>query len=233
MDWNAAIENNREALKRVLAALVAMMAMADGSAAKTLPRHLYRSVLRLLRPAESAVRRLIVIAARGIVVTLPPVSTTPNIKADTPKPAIARYAFPLLDPLRTPFRRPPPSRPTAVPRIWALGGGDRLPIPVRRQPLSDDLVNATRLGLRLQALGRVLENLPTQARRFARWRARLDDMDRRQSGPRRFRRLWPLKPGLPPGAHRSSSGRSSHEIHGILRDLHGLAFWALEKPDTS
>jgi hypothetical protein len=58
-------------------------------------------------------------------------------------------------------------------------------------------------------------------------------MDRRQSGPRRFRRLWPLKPGLPPGAHRSSSRRYTHEIHGILRDLHGLAFWALEKPDTS
>lgn len=232
MDWNLAIEKNREALKRVLAALVAMMAMADGSAAKTLPRHLYRSVLRLLRPAESAVRRLIIIAARGIVVTLPPVSAPPNIKADTARPAVARYAFPLLDTLRTPFRRPPPSRPAAVPRIWALGG-DRLPIPVRRLPLSDDPVNATRLGLRLQALGRVLENLPAQARRFARWRARLDGMDRKQSGPRRFRRLWPLKPGLPPGVHRPSSRRSAHEIHGILRDLHGLAFWALEKPDTS
>src|SRR5690606_30321305 len=39
---------------------------------QTLPRHLHRAVLRLLRPAEAAARRLIVLAAREIVVTLPP-----------------------------------------------------------------------------------------------------------------------------------------------------------------
>ena len=33
MDWNAAIEKHLEALKRVLAALVAMVATADGSTA--------------------------------------------------------------------------------------------------------------------------------------------------------------------------------------------------------
>jgi hypothetical protein len=62
MDWNAAIEKNRGAPKRVLAALVAMMAMAHGTAAKTLSRRLHRAV----RPTVSAVRRLIAIAARGI-----------------------------------------------------------------------------------------------------------------------------------------------------------------------
>ena len=69
MDWNAAIERNREALKRVLAMLVAMAGL-DASALTnfTLPRHLYRTILRLLRPAESAVRRLIIVAARGLVV---------------------------------------------------------------------------------------------------------------------------------------------------------------------
>jgi hypothetical protein len=70
MDWNAAIEKNREALKRVLALLVGMADLAGGGA--TLPRHLHRAVLRLLRPAEAAARRLIVVAARGIVVVLPP-----------------------------------------------------------------------------------------------------------------------------------------------------------------
>src|SRR6478736_6330414 len=64
MDENAPIDKNREALKRILATLVGMAAMAGGGA--TLPRHLYRAILRLLRPAESA-------AARGIVVALPPV----------------------------------------------------------------------------------------------------------------------------------------------------------------
>jgi hypothetical protein len=92
MDWNAAIEKNREALKGVLAMLVGMAALpvlracgdvgisggggffdlrACGVAA-TLPRHLHRAVLRLLRPAEAAARRLIIVAARGIVVALPP-----------------------------------------------------------------------------------------------------------------------------------------------------------------
>ena len=39
---------------------------------KTLPRHLHRFVLRLLRPAEAATRRLIIIAARGLVVKIRP-----------------------------------------------------------------------------------------------------------------------------------------------------------------
>ena len=96
MDWNLAIERNTEALKRILAMLVAMAelgsrgqftffpqegALQQGSAlaeksklspAFTLPRHLHTAVLRLLRPAESAVRRLIIVAARSVVVSPPP-----------------------------------------------------------------------------------------------------------------------------------------------------------------
>ena len=71
MDWNAAIEKNREALKRILATLVGMAALAGGGT--SLSRHLHRAVLSLLLPAESAARRLIIAAARGIVVALPPV----------------------------------------------------------------------------------------------------------------------------------------------------------------
>jgi hypothetical protein len=70
MDWNLAIEKNHGALKRILAVLLAMVRMF-GDEPKTLPRHLHRYVLSLLRPAESATRRLIVIAARGLVVKRP------------------------------------------------------------------------------------------------------------------------------------------------------------------
>ena len=88
MDWNAAIEKNREALKRILAALVAMaglrgqftffpqegashQAVAQAEKSKlspalTLPRRLRNAVLRLLRPAEAAARRLVIVAARDI-----------------------------------------------------------------------------------------------------------------------------------------------------------------------
>ena len=38
-----------------------------GQRARTLPRHLYVAILRLLRPAEAATRRLVIVLARGIV----------------------------------------------------------------------------------------------------------------------------------------------------------------------
>lgn len=85
MDWHAAIERNREALRRVLAMLVVMAGFSllpgrDDAAegvdrlddVPTLPRHLHRLVLRLLRPAEAAARRLVIVAARGLVVEVPP-----------------------------------------------------------------------------------------------------------------------------------------------------------------
>ena len=108
MDWNLAIERNTEALKRILAALVAMAelggqftffprkgalpqaaALAEKSKlspASTLPRHLHTAVLRLLRPAEAAVRRLIIVAARGIVVAPP----SPPRPRKVPAPTILR-----------------------------------------------------------------------------------------------------------------------------------------------
>ena len=70
MDWNLAIEKNTEALRRILAMLIAMVAGAG--AQNTLPRQLHRYVLSLLRPAEAATRRLIIIAARGLVVKIRP-----------------------------------------------------------------------------------------------------------------------------------------------------------------
>ena len=109
-----AIEKNREALKRIVTMLVAMVASANrGSAggqftffpqvdapsqnpalaeksklspAPTLPRHLHRLVLRLLRPAEAAARRLIIVAARGLVVELAP----QRPRAAKPKPILNR-----------------------------------------------------------------------------------------------------------------------------------------------
>ncbi|MAS06046.1 MAG: hypothetical protein CL534_15385 [Ahrensia sp.] len=66
---NRAIARNRAALLRILAFLF-MKAGLDEGGAEMLPRPVWRSIIDVLRPAESAVRRLIVIAARDIVVTL-------------------------------------------------------------------------------------------------------------------------------------------------------------------
>ena len=47
--------------------------------------------------------------------------------------------------------------------------------------------------------------------------------------PEGFQRLSPMRPGRPPGWRR----RPDHPVYEVLNDLQGLAFWALERPDTS
>ena len=51
------------------------------SPAPTLPRRLHRAILRLLRPLESATRRLIIIAARDL-----PIPVLPPSRPRKPKP---------------------------------------------------------------------------------------------------------------------------------------------------
>jgi hypothetical protein len=77
MDWAMVIERNCEALFRVVASLVAMVRVHGGGMAAFLPRDIYSAALILLRPAESAVRRLIIIAARGLAVKLSAARTFP------------------------------------------------------------------------------------------------------------------------------------------------------------
>jgi hypothetical protein len=45
----------------------------------------------------------------------------------------------------------------------------------------------------------------------------------------RSRRIWPLKPGRPPGWQR----RPKHEVHEVLNTTPGLAFDVRERRDTS
>ena len=76
-DWARAIERNSEALKGIVAELFAMLGLAGEATVSRIPQPLHRAVLRVLRPAESAVRRLIIIAARGLVVKLKPAASRP------------------------------------------------------------------------------------------------------------------------------------------------------------
>lgn len=217
-------------------------------------------------------RRLVIVVARGLVVALPPlrprkakphptilrngVGTGIHVPAGVRKsafpsplwgagrgggPKTRNLCLPLFDPLRRSFRL---KRPVAngVPRISLPGVGAPSPIAPRRQPSPDDLLDATRLALRLRALGAALDDLPRQARRFARWKAargrdaaaapdRKEVAAGAQGRKRRIRRTWPLRPGRPPGQR--PARLRTHEVHEILGDLHGLAFDALEHPDTS
>jgi hypothetical protein len=289
MDWNAAIDKNREALKRFLATLVGMAALAGGGT--TLPRHLHRAVLSLLRPAEAAARRLIIASARGLVVAMPPVHpcepksqtvatelllrdlgiTVTMSRADLSRDAAAKRAaalraarprslsLPLLDPLLTPSRFHRCYAPAhAAPRISILGLG----MPFRSSPSPDDPIDTRRLALRLAALASALDDLPGQAERFARWKARSDAVlaqtrqadaalaqDKQadgagvQGGGRHAAGAQGRKSGkamrfrrlrLPkPGRPQGWRRKPTYEEREVLDVAYGRAFLALKSPDTS
>ncbi len=217
-DWAGALALNAEALRGIVATLFAMLGDVT---TERLPEQLYRAVLRVLHPAESAVRRLIVIAARGLVVK--PVPSRPIPKAIVSTGEQSRPTFKLFDP-----RKRLTTAPERVPRIHIFSHDPTVaaifaararsnPIP---QP-DDGRFNCQQIVRRLQALKSALDNLPHQAKRLVRARLRRDKIPR-------LKFKSPLRPGPPPG-HRKIK---VHEIDEILAECHGLARDALRE-DTS
>jgi hypothetical protein len=228
MDWARAIERNSEALKGIVETLFAMLGLAGAATVARLPRSVHSAVLRLLRPAESSVRRLIVIAARGLVVK--PAASRPMPAGPIGRGGRSRPSFQLFDPRKN-FAELRQHRRRAtrfVPRIHFFASDPRVaalwPAPqpaADPAPPPDGLVGAAPLTRRLQALKLALEDLPRQARRLARWRVR------RENAPSpKFKS--PLRPGHPPGYRR----KPVHQIDEVLIECHGLACDAM-KPDSS
>jgi hypothetical protein len=230
MDWDRVIERNSERLFTIVAALVAMVRAHGGGMAAFLPRDVYSAALILLRPAESAVRRLIIIAARGIVLKLKPGAA----RAFPSGLALSRDAdripaFCLIDPLK---RFAPEdfewgeAREQVIPRISVPGLFDPVFPP---QPIHniDDMIASSALGRRVQALRSALDNLPRQAKRLARWKAKRELERQAALKPGR---MSPFRPGYAPGFHRSKP----QEVDDILSECHHFAREAWEwQPDTS
>lgn len=244
MDWDLAIRRNREALERILEALFSLVGLPEsgpvpGPQTATLPRRQHAYAARILRATEAAIRRLVVIAARAITITLLPVEgARPELAAlrkakstepagtDAPADAQVRIpAFPLLDPLkRFPFK-PPRRASKSFPRICVIGFTEPTPIPQKPVLSPDDPVDAAGLCRRLLASRRALENLPAQARRLARWQART----KLKLSQGRRGRISPLRIGRPPGRRK----RPTHAVDDILKECHALALDVLSPPDTS
>jgi hypothetical protein len=231
MDWDLAIKRNSEALKGIIAALFAMLGLDGTDSVSRIPRSLHSGVLKVLRPAESAVRRLIIIAARGLVVKVAPSRPMPKGQVIRKGDGSRLPSFQLYD-TRKDFpelRQPRVKYAKHPPRVHFFGPGSRVddlwPAPPRvaapATPPSDGLINAARLTRRLQILKLALEDLPHQARRMARWRMRRENMP----GPV-FKS--PLRPGPPPGRRK----RHVHPIDEVLADCHALALDAM-RIDTS
>jgi hypothetical protein len=134
-------------------------------------------------------------------------------------------AFRLFDPPRSFVSAGRKPACKFAPRIHAFSGGELVTI-VGSSPLAPvqtggKTADANRLGRRLAAVQSALENLPREAKRLARWRARMA-----AKPPEKRRAL--LRFGPPPGHRRSSR----HEVDEILKDCHWLAREAA-RPDTS
>ncbi len=224
MDWPLAIDRNREALRRIIAALFALAGLAPGGTLTTLPRHVFHAVLFVLRPAESAVRRLIVIAARGLVLKPRPSRLLPaGLPAFPAVGALRAPAFALFDPLK--HFDPEAIWDTAPPLFVSVPDFYDPNWVQREYPSPDEPVSAGLIARRLNALRHALNDLPRQARRLVRWQSR---RDLALKGPFRPMRMTPFRPGLPPGWRQ----RPLHEIDHVLRECHGLALDAANGLDT-
>jgi hypothetical protein len=239
--WKDAITRNSVVLAGMLAQLWALMEVFGGADAGRVPRAIHTTIMRVLRPAEAAVRRLIVIEARDVVVEpepprapvqIPQGEVMGKVMGKTPRKPAQRMAFQLFDPRKR--IRHSVKYTTLTPRIYVISQ-DAPFSPLAPQPqhqpdrphiasAAERLITARRLVLRLTALTSALDDLPHQAKRLARWQQK-----RQSKHPPRFSAA--LRPGRPPG-HRD---RPLDEIDHILAECHAYALGVLSeaRPDTS
>ncbi len=217
MDLPLAMDINRKALLRIVAGLFVQLGLVPGKGfVETVSRRLHGIIFHVLRPAESAVRRLIVLEARDMIAPEHHVRSGPTgpIARSQDNPRIP--AFPLFDPRIDPEPKPK-RRPGRGPGIYFFDGMDE-PIVTPKAPGPDDQVSALALCRRLLSIKAALYDLPKQARRLMRALARPHC---------KWKRV--MRYARPPG-HREGGKR---EIDTILLSLQTFALWVTEAPDTS
>jgi hypothetical protein len=245
MDWNLAIESHRVPLLGYVAGLCAAIGLTEDGTVERVPKPVHRYVLGILRAAESAVRRLIVAAARDIVVEpRQPRPTKPRHKppgkaktgCEAKSKRKRRPLFGLFDPPKRVKKLLGrwPRRPKVEPRIYVMdvGPDPRIPLflrspapapePVVEEIVDDGMVSAKNLVRRLIAVTDALWDIPRHAMRLARWGARPVE-------ERHPQRSSPLRVGRPPGFRK----RNIHEVDAILKECHWLARNAQPQLDTS
>jgi hypothetical protein len=221
MDWARAIEKNRVTLTRIVAEIFALLGLAAGGTVERLPQALYLAAERLLRPTESALRRLIVIAARGVVAMPTPIRVRPK-GPKIGRKASGRMSFRLFDTRKTfdfiTFENP------LVLHVKTYTSNPFNPFDNMGQRRPEELpvnTNARQLCRRLAAVVQALETIPHQAQRLARWQARRKTMEKPKF-------TSPLRPGPPPGLR----VKPTAEVDFVLQECHGLAWDALREDSS-
>ncbi len=226
--WDASVERNTAALRVVVAELVGLLGAYGGMEAVRVPRVVRSIMLRVLRPAEAALRRLIVIAARDVRVDFLPRKTKPLqsvtgeglSRTSTPR-VPSRMPFQLIDPRRRSGQRHV-AYTSSNPRVFVVEAAapfsplSQIPVsPPLQEP--ENLAGARRICQRIHALVAALEDVPRQAKRLARLRAW-----------REHRKSFfsPLRLGKPPG-HRKVP---VDDVDYILAECHDYARAVLAFP---
>jgi hypothetical protein len=236
MDWQLAITRNREALTAIIMALIKSLGVAgltsplrgeavrrtgEGLSAYTLSLHIYSRALAILRPAESAVRRLIMIAALQLAPSKfclrKPSARQVNFALLPQRQETKIPAFTLIDPLKT-FGE-------ETPGFEVLGTSYHQSLHDHSTPPTTSHICALTLSRRLLALKHALDTLPKQAKRLARWYA-VRDAALKQMQPHR---LSPMRPGTPVGLPKSKRS----EVQEVLLECHLLAVYARDQHDSS
>jgi len=192
-----------------------------------------RHLVSMLRTAEAALRRLIV-----LFVKVHGVKASAKTKRTRPLPDFASFGsvasnrppvFNLFDPRKRlvfGFDEDTDSNPTNSSSSDLIGGsmhGPRIMFPhthsvslgvdPRVKTEDDDGVgSAEKLLKRLAALDHALKTLPQQAKRLVR------TLEQRKNAPPGIKRIPPIRPGIPPGFR----DRGKHEVDDVLRECHGL-----------
>jgi len=157
---------------------------APGGASTKLPRRVRNAILLILRPAESATRRLAAVAARDLAVpeyVAPPKRTARKGTGQKRGPRAPQFClidprktFPELHPNRRTAKRKPRREQSTERQIQVrIAGFDGQPDFIiwsepKAMPMPDDEVTATAICRRMLALKLALEDLPKQAKRYVR-----------------------------------------------------------------
>jgi hypothetical protein len=237
MDSNSAIERWRVPLLAIILELFAKIGLSEGATLERLSKPLHRLILSRLRTAEAAVRRLIIAAARDIVVEprperparaarKPPTKDKDQSTAEAKPKRKRRPLFNLFDALKRHTRIFKKKRRKFNPRITYFHHDPRIPeflrspapvpaAPVVEERVDDGTVSARHLIRRLHAAVDAVRNIQRHAERYARWR----DKPYEERHPQR---RSALRFGRPPGFRQ----RSIHEVDDILKECHWLALKA-------
>jgi len=244
MDWTLALHLNQQALLRNAAWLFTWLKLDVGGSVEMLPRHKRLTVLFVLRPAEAAYRRVVLVAmyVRGVTAPLlvgrAACSERAQRRADgAPRVRDAALSFKLIDPRKNfdLFPDKPKYASGPGPRVTDLWSDDPIydrsdlyAYQNRSLPTDEDDVSAKALCRRMNALMNALQDLDGQAVRMAKLHAR---MKQQKPVVGKFP-LRPLRPGLPPGFRK----RQKHEVDEVLAECHRLALRVQHEfspPDTS